>query len=83
MSSMTLSNDDLAQSDGPAWSAVFAMALCVFVLIASEFMPVSLLSPIARDLDRVDGLPPQLVADRARIGVACARHTEGRLDRRR
>jgi len=25
-----------------AWGAVFAMSLCVFVLIASEFMPVSL-----------------------------------------
>src|SRR6266702_2154239 len=50
MSSFTLSNDDLAQSEGPAWSAVFAMALCVFVPIASEFMPVSLLSPIVHDL---------------------------------
>ena len=26
------------------------MTLCVFVLIASEFMPVSLLTPIAGDL---------------------------------
>jgi predicted MFS family arabinose efflux permease len=31
------------------------MALCVFVLIASEFMPVSLLSPIARDLALTEG----------------------------
>ncbi|MEE4895588.1 MFS transporter [Pseudomonas alliivorans] len=34
----------------PAWGAVFSMALCVVVLIASEFMPVSLLTPIAQDL---------------------------------
>jgi hypothetical protein len=27
-----------------AWGAVFSMALCVVVLIASEFMPVSLLT---------------------------------------
>jgi predicted MFS family arabinose efflux permease len=27
------------------WSGVLAMTLCVFVLIASEFMPVSLLTP--------------------------------------
>ncbi|MEG0974725.1 MAG: MFS transporter [Comamonas sp.] len=38
------------------WSAVFAMALCVFSLIASEFMPVSLLSPIANDLQISEGL---------------------------
>ena len=62
MSSMTLSNDDLAQSDGPAWSAVFAMALCVFVLIASEFMPVSLLSPIARDLALTEGQAGQAIS---------------------
>ena len=30
--------------------AVLSMALCVMVLIASEFMPVSLLTPIASDL---------------------------------
>ena len=62
MSSMTLSNDDLAQSEGPAWSAVFAMALCVFVLIASEFMPVSLLSPIARDLALTEGQAGQAIS---------------------
>ena len=31
------------------------MTLCVFVLIASEFMPVSLLTPIARDLGVTEG----------------------------
>ncbi|MGO6907191.1 MFS transporter, partial [Rhizobium ruizarguesonis] len=36
-----------SQAAPAAWGAVFAMALCVAVLIASEFMPVSLLSPIA------------------------------------
>ncbi|URM26246.1 hypothetical protein LLY42_20170 [Pseudomonas frederiksbergensis] len=30
--------------------AVFAMSLAAFVLVASEFMPVSLLTPIAADL---------------------------------
>jgi predicted MFS family arabinose efflux permease len=32
------------------WSGVFAMTVCVFALIASEFMPVSLLTPIATEL---------------------------------
>lgn len=44
-------------SDGPAhWSGVFAMTLCVFALIASEFMPVSLLTPIAQSLGVSEGL---------------------------
>ena len=36
-------------SERQIWSAVGSMALCVAMLIASEFMPVSLLTPIARD----------------------------------
>lgn len=38
------------------WSGVFSMALCVFALIASEFMPVSLLTPLAADLHVSEGL---------------------------
>ncbi len=37
------------------WSGIFAMTLCVFALIASEFMPVSLLTPIATDLGISEG----------------------------
>ena len=37
------------------WSGVFAMTLCVFALIASEFMPVSLLTPIASALHVSEG----------------------------
>ena len=37
------------------WGAVGAMSLCVALLIAAEFMPVSLLTPIARDLGASDG----------------------------
>jgi predicted MFS family arabinose efflux permease len=38
------------------WSGVFSMTLCVFALIASEFMPVSLLTPLAADLHVSEGL---------------------------
>ena len=49
--------------DRPArWGAVYAMALCSFVLIASEFMPVSLLSPIARTLNLTEGKAGQAIA---------------------
>lgn len=41
------------------WSGVFAMTLCVFALIASEFMPVSLLTPMADDLHVTEGLAGQ------------------------
>jgi len=37
------------------WSGVLAMTLCVFVLIASEFMPVSLLTPMAAALRVSEG----------------------------
>ncbi len=38
-----------------SWGAVFAMSLAAFVLVASEFMPVSLLTPIASDLHISEG----------------------------
>lgn len=44
------------------WSGIFAMTLCVFVLIASEFMPVSLLTPIATELNVTEGLAGQGIA---------------------
>ena len=45
------------------------MTLCVFVLIASEFMPVSLLTPIARDLDVTEGLAGQGIAISGALAV--------------
>jgi predicted MFS family arabinose efflux permease len=52
---------DAAPSSGevtsrvPAWSAVFALTLCVGTLIASEFMPISLLTPIGSSLHMTEG----------------------------
>ncbi|MBK5400561.1 MFS transporter [Pseudomonas sp. TH39(2020)] len=51
-----------AASHPPAWGAVFSMALCVVVLIASEFMPVSLLTPIAQDLGISQGQAGQAIS---------------------
>lgn len=42
--------------------AVLSMALCVAVLIASEFMPVSLLTPIASDLGVAEGQAGQAIS---------------------
>lgn len=52
-----------ATADRPAhWGGVFAMSLCVFALIASEFMPVSLLTPMANDLGVSEGMAGRGIA---------------------
>jgi predicted MFS family arabinose efflux permease len=50
------------QSRRSGWSAVFALTLCVSTLIASEFMPVSILTPIATDLQLTDGAAGQAIS---------------------
>ena len=45
------------------------MTLCVFVLIASEFMPVSLLTPLAADLGVTEGLAGQGIAISGALAV--------------
>lgn len=44
------------------WSAVLALTLCVATLIASEFLPVSLLTPVATDLRLTEGMAGQAIA---------------------
>lgn len=44
------------------WGGVFAMTLCVFALIASEFMPVSLLTSMAQSLNVTEGMAGQGIA---------------------
>jgi len=51
------------------WSGIYAMTLCVFVLVASEFMPVSLLTPIALDLGITEGLAGQGIAISGALAV--------------
>ncbi|CAB3739772.1 Purine ribonucleoside efflux pump nepI [Achromobacter insolitus] len=46
----------------PSWGAVYALAVCAFALIASEFMPVSLLTPIASDLRITEGMAGRGIA---------------------
>ncbi|MDU4092848.1 MAG: MFS transporter [Pantoea sp.] len=65
----TVSLKPLHDKTDAHWSGVFAMTLCVFVLIASEFMPVSLLTPIARDLRVTEGLTGQGIAISGALAV--------------
>lgn len=52
-----------------SWSSVWAMALCAFVLVASEFMPVSLLTPIASDLNITEGVAGQSITASGLFGL--------------
>jgi len=45
-----------------SWSGVFALSFCAFALIASEFLPVSLLTPMANDLRVSEGMAGQGIA---------------------
>jgi len=58
--SLNDSTDPLAQR--ASWSGVFAMSVCAFALVASEFLPVSLLTPMAADLHVTEGMAGQGIA---------------------
>ncbi|GKT28688.1 MFS transporter [Aduncisulcus paluster] len=48
--------------DRPAnWSAVFSLFVGVTSLVAAEFIPISLLTPIAQDLAITEGMAGQTV----------------------
>ncbi|MCQ8226233.1 MFS transporter [Pantoea trifolii] len=55
--------------DKPAWGAVFAMAFGVFGLITAEFLPVSLLTPIADTLHISEGQAGQTVTVTALVAL--------------
>jgi predicted MFS family arabinose efflux permease len=67
---MDVPYDDRLVKPQAAWGAVFSMALCVAVLIASEFMPVSLLTPIAGDLGITEGQAGQAISVSGIFAVA-------------
>ncbi|WP_395244702.1 MFS transporter [Agromyces sp. MMS24-K17] len=52
-----------------AWAAVVALGLGIFTMVASEFLPASLLSPIAADLGITEGVAGQLVTATSLIGI--------------
>jgi predicted MFS family arabinose efflux permease len=61
--STTLAIDDATpERTGTAWGAVTCMSLLTFVLVGSEFMPVSLLTPIAQDFAVTEGQAGQSIA---------------------
>lgn len=68
-----------------SWGGVLAMSLGAFVLVASEFMPVSLLTPIAADLHVTEGHAGQAISVSGAFALLTSlfiASVAGRLDRK-
>lgn len=61
--------DTVAVTEQPAWGAVFAVTLGVFALITAEFLPASLLTPMAASLGVTEGMAGQTVTATAAIAL--------------
>lgn len=75
-----------ARQDTPAaWGGVLAMSLGAFALVASEFMPVSLLTPVAADLHITEGQAGQAISVSGAFAVMTSLFISslaGKLDRK-
>lgn len=77
--------DEVSVPARPAWAAVFSMAFGVFGLITAEFLPVSLLTPIAASLQVSEGQAGQTVTVTALVALLTSLvvgNVTRRLDRR-
>jgi predicted MFS family arabinose efflux permease len=76
----------IAQYTPSTRGAVGSLAMCVALLIASEFMPVSLLTPIAADLGATQGMAGQAISISGLFAVVASlliAGVAGRYDRRK
>lgn len=77
---------DSAEPSSPAWVAVFSLAMGVFGLLTAEYLPASLLTPMAADLGVSEALAGQAVTVTAVValfaGLLVPRLTRS-MDRRR
>lgn len=70
----------------PAWNAVLSLSLGVFGLVTAEFLPASLLTPMAADLGISEGMAGQAVTATAAVALltslvvsVATRHLDRRL----
>ena len=68
MSSCIAADESLSPAK-PAWRAVYALALGVFGLIVAEFLPASLLTPMASSLGVSEGMAGQAVTATALVAL--------------
>ena len=69
-----------------AWGAVLSMTLCVAMLIAAEFMPVSLLTPMAEGLGASEGQTGQAISISGLFAIVTSllvTTVAGKIDRKR
>lgn len=69
----------------PIWGGVFALSLGAFALVASEFMPVSLLTPVATDLGVSEGQAGQAISVSGAFAIIASLSISsiaGRFDRK-
>jgi predicted MFS family arabinose efflux permease len=74
-----------AAGGGSNWGGVFALSLGAFALVASEFMPVSLLTPLATDLRISEGQAGQAITISGAFALLTSLSIAalaGRLDRK-
>ncbi|MEG0819519.1 MAG: MFS transporter, partial [Brevundimonas sp.] len=71
MTQATLSADTAIRPVA-AWGAVLSMTLCVALLISSEFMPVSLLTPMAHGLGATEGQTGQAISISGLFAIAAS-----------
>ena len=82
---MDAATADVRSKPVAAWGAVLSMALCVAMLIASEFMPVSLLTPMAEGLHATEGQTGQAISISGLFAVVASMlvtTVAGRLNRK-
>ncbi|WP_413735955.1 MFS transporter [Sodalis sp. RH21] len=68
-----------------AWNAVLSLSISVFALVTAEFLPASLLTPIAGDLAISDGVAGQAVTATALVAAVAGPAVvigTGKIDRR-
>ena len=61
--------EKLQAQERPAWGAVFSMSLGVFALVTAEFLPASLLTPLAEGLQISKGAAGQAVTATALVAL--------------
>ncbi len=61
--------NELTQRAEPAWAAVISVTLGVFGLVTAEFLPASLLTPMAVDLSITEGMAGQAVTATAAVAL--------------
>lgn len=83
--SNTINGTPVLVQNVPAWGAVIAMTLGVFGLVTAEFLPASLLTPMASDLSITEGMAGQAVSATAIFAVIASlliATVTSRIDRR-